>query len=100
MQFRETYQKVSQETDREVLERYGKVGLLVLDDFGTQNTSDWAFTMLYMLINRRYDDMSPTIITSNYSLEELADKLEDDRITSRLYEMCDVIHNTKQYRHT
>jgi DNA replication protein DnaC len=99
MQFRESFGKSTEETERGILERYGKVGLLVLDDFGTQMTTDWALTMLYMLINRRYDDMSPIIITSNYTLEELGDSLGDYRIPSRLHEMCDIIENKKQYRH-
>jgi DNA replication protein DnaC len=99
MEFRETFGKNAEETERQVLDRYSSVGLLVLDDLGTQITTDWSWQMLYILINRRYDDERPIIITSNYSLNELRDKTDDARIPSRLYEMCDVIENKENYRH-
>lgn len=98
LQFRATYDS-AEDTEQSLLDRLSKVGLLVLDDFGTQATSDWAYQMLYMLINRRYDNMLPVIITSNYDLQRLEDSLDDKRITSRLYEMCDIVENKKQYRH-
>jgi DNA replication protein DnaC len=99
LEFRATFGRDPVETESQVLERYASLGLLVLDDFGTQVTTDWSYQMLYMLVNRRYDDMKPMYITSNFSLTELADKMGDDRITSRLYEICDIIENKKQYRH-
>ena len=98
MQFRESY-KGDGETEREILDRLSKVGLLVLDDFGVQATTDWAYQMLYMVINRRYEDELPVIVTSNYDLAELANSMADDRITSRLYEMCDIVFTKTQYRH-
>jgi len=97
--FRSTFTGVSDESEQEILDRYSSVSLLVLDDLGAQKTTDWAYQMLYMVINRRYENMKPIIITSNYDLNELGNKMEDERIPSRLYEMCDVIEQTKQYRH-
>ncbi|MFQ5932379.1 MAG: ATP-binding protein, partial [Nitrospiraceae bacterium] len=38
--------------------------LLVLDDLGTQVTSEWAREKLYQLFNHRYNAKLPTVITS------------------------------------
>ncbi len=53
--------------------------LLILDDLGTENTTPWAREKLYQLINHRYNERLPTIITSNQE-----HKMIDERILSRL----------------
>jgi len=53
--------------------------LLVLDDFGTQNASGWAREKLFQILNYRYINKLPTIVTSNLELDEI-----EDRIRSRL----------------
>lgn len=53
--------------------------LLVLDDFGTQNASGWAQEKLFQIMNYRYINKVPTIVTSNLLLDEM-----DERIRSRL----------------
>lgn len=44
--------------------RYGSF-LLVLDDMGTENRTDWATEQLYRVLDSRYDLKVPTIITTN-----------------------------------
>lgn len=46
--------------------------LVVLDDLGREKPTEWVVDRLYVLINRRYNAMLPTIATSNYPLSELA----------------------------
>ena len=58
-----------------------EVSLLILDDLGTENTTSWAREKLYQLINHRYNEALPTVITSNLAPEAI-----DGRIFSR---MCD-----------
>ncbi|HEY5984142.1 MAG TPA: ATP-binding protein [Anaerolineales bacterium] len=53
--------------------------LLVLDDFGTQNASGWAQEKLFQIMNYRYINKLPTIVTSNLLLDEM-----DERVRSRL----------------
>ena len=100
LNFRDSFHTADGPSEKTLLDRYDDYDLLVLDDLGVQNTTDWSFQLLYMLINRRYDNMDPMIITSNYSLSELQEQMKDDRIPSRLYEICDVIEQKHQYRHT
>ena len=62
-------------------------GLLFLDDFGTEKPTEWALETLYTIIDKKYEDIIPMIITSNLGLEELG-TLMGDRISSRIIEMC------------
>lgn len=56
-------------------------GLLVLDDLGTEKSTDWASEAMYRILDSRYEMKLPTIITSNAQFETL-----DGRITSRFSE--------------
>ena len=67
--------------------------LLILDDIGTETATGWVLDQLYMLINKRYNEMKPVIFTSNLSIEDIG-KVLGDRIASRIVEMCDVIELT------
>lgn len=53
--------------------------LLILDDFGTQISTQWAKEKLYQLFNHRYTFRLPTVITTNNSLDEI-----DGRLASRM----------------
>lgn len=53
--------------------------LLVLDDLGTENATPWAREKLYQIINHRYMQQLPTVITSNVDQRKV-----DDRIMSRI----------------
>jgi DNA replication protein DnaC len=75
-------------TERDIINFYSSVYFLVLDDLGVEKVSDWVLQTLYLIINRRYEHMKKTIITSNCTLEELATRLNDDRIPSRIERMC------------
>lgn len=75
------------------------VDFLVLDDLGAQKNSDWVTEKLFMLINARYAEMLPTVITSNNYLEELEAIPGWQRIVDRLIEMCEFIEfHGKSYR--
>lgn len=53
--------------------------LLVLDDFGTQNATGWAQEKLFQIINYRYINHLPLVVTTNLALDEI-----EARIRSRL----------------
>jgi len=64
---------------------------LVIDDLGVEKLTDYAYSIIYELIDKRtLYNPEAFIITSNLSPVLLKDKL-DTRITSRIMEMCDII---------
>lgn len=84
--------------EKEIIDKYSIVPLLVLDDVGAEKVTEWSRQVFYTLIDRRYRMMKQTIITSNLSLDDIS-KAIDDRITSRLIEMGKVIElNGEDYR--
>ncbi len=46
-------------------------GLVVLDDLGRENTTDWTAEIVYALVNSRYERLLPTMVTSNRSKADL-----------------------------
>jgi DNA replication protein DnaC len=58
-----------------------RTDLLVIDDLGAEAKTDWASEQLYRLVNRRYDERRPLLVTSNCGLEQI-----ESRIASRLAE--------------
>jgi len=68
-------------------EEIRNAGLLVLDDFGTQNATGWAQEKLFQIINYRYINKLPLVITTNLELEEI-----EPRIRSRLQDPELVTH--------
>lgn len=64
---------------------------IVIDDLGSEKQSEWVQETFYLLINKLYENESPNlIITSNKSINEIAESL-GDRIASRLVEMCQIV---------
>ncbi len=57
--------------------------LLILDDLGTEFKNNYTVACLYNIINTRLSAKLPTIISTNFTLDELEDKY-DQRITSRI----------------
>lgn len=70
--------------------------LLVLDDFGTQNATGWAQEKLFQVVNYRYINKLPMVVTTNLSLDEI-----EARMRSRLADpdlVTDVRINAPDYR--
>lgn len=56
-----------------------RVPLLIIDDLGAEKGTDWTRERLFSLINARYGELSPTVVTTNVDLGQA-----DERIASRL----------------
>jgi DNA replication protein DnaC len=76
-----------------ILETVINTNLLLLDDLGTEKPSEWVLQTLNHLINSRYENLRPTIITSNFPLTVIGERL-DQRLASRIYGMGKVIEFT------
>lgn len=64
-----------EKSESQVLDVYKKVDLLIVDDLGKEQCSDWSMSTLYSIFNARYEDMKPTIITTNYNADSLIQAL-------------------------
>lgn len=70
--------------DPRAMDRTVAVDVLVLDDLGLERPSDWTFERLYAVVNRRWLERRPTIVTSNLSAGEL-ERSAGAPMWSRLY---------------
>lgn len=80
-----------------VLAHYSKCPVLVLDDLGKEQQTAWTVSRLYAIINARYANMLPTVITSNFKVSELAarmgacDESTAKAIASRIAGSCETV---------
>lgn len=81
------------ETQSEIMNALQLADLLVLDDAGAEKWSNWVETTLYSIVNSRYNNRLPIIVTSNLKLPELKEAV-GYRTFDRLIEVCPIIENT------
>lgn len=62
--------------------------VLILDDLGMHNFSQWTKNKLFTLINYRLNNQLPMIITTNLELEELKE-IVGERVISRIIAACE-----------
>lgn len=83
LNIRATYNKSGGKDEETVVDDLSSVPLLILDDLGSERPSEWVTTTLYTIIDSRYREMKPTIVTTNLSLSQIESQLHG-RIASRL----------------
>ena len=90
--FREVRKGGDAEWEEKVMRGYVQQKILILDDLGVSKDTEFALQVLYEIIDARYMNMAGgLIITSNLSLNDLSQKLGDDRIVSRIAGMCRLV---------
>jgi DNA replication protein DnaC len=92
---RETYSRWGREGETEILKSLGNADLLVIDDLGVEQSTDWSVTKIYNIIDSRYRNKLPLIVTTNHTLDDLKE-LYGERTYDRLIEMCTPIQNNGQ----
>lgn len=75
------------ENEAELIQKFTSVALLVLDDLGSEKISDWVKEILYRIIDERWLEQKPMIITTNLNLKELEERI-GERIVSRIAGAC------------
>lgn len=79
------------------LRRLCRVPLLLLDDLGTEKLSEWTEEATYRLVNERYNECLPLIITTNLPVRTSGGPSADlvtrlgDRLASRLAQTATVV---------
>jgi DNA replication protein DnaC len=94
-EIRNSYDERSQSAELEILRPVLAVDVLLLDDLGSQRTTEWVQDTVFHIINVRYNNKKPLLVTTNLSMEpektSAQETLQDRlgyRVVSRLYEMC------------
>ena len=94
-ELKNTYDVYNNISEMEIIKLYEKVDLLIIDDLGKEKPSEWGLEKLFTVINSRYENNLPVIITTNYDQNSLINRLNINgeietakSIISRLYEMC------------
>lgn len=86
----------------DIFQKLASVNLLILDDFGVQADSEWEKRTLYDLIDARYENQQPLLLTSNVIPDDWK-TLFNGRIYSRLLEMTkfiDMISDDYRFQHS
>ena len=96
-----TYKRGADETEDELIHKYSACNVLVLDDLGKGRSTDFAVNAFYQIIDRRTRNLLPTIVTSQYERDKLAewmarsvDPETAESLASRLAGHCERIHIT------
>lgn len=80
----------NKESEEEIIKKYLKPPLLVIDDIGKEKNSQYVNETTFKIINGRYGEEKPIIITSNLSLGQISN-IYGDGIASRISGMGIVI---------
>ena len=74
----------------DVIDRLCSYPLLIIDDFGIERETDYTLEQIYNIVDSRYRNQRPLIVTTNLALGELKDPQDvaHARIYDRLLEMC------------
>lgn len=97
LDIRGSFREGAKITEQELVEKYSVAPVLVLDDLGSEKSSEYAINTLYIIINHRDQELLPTIITSNLTLTEIEIKL-NARIASRISGLRNVKLTMPDYR--
>ena len=64
--------------------------LLIIDDLGTERSTDYALENVYNIIDSRYRCGKPLILTTNLDLQQMKEcqDIRYSRIYDRIFEMC------------
>ena len=90
----------ARETEADILDRYGRAGLLVIDEIGRGIAAAEEQYMLYQAINERYNRRRPTVLISNQSKKDFLEYV-GIAAADRLTESAQTVEFTgKSYRAT
>lgn len=82
---RATWKRDSEHSEEQVLDFFGSVALLILEEVGTGSGTDDERARVFQVINRRYEALLPTVIVTNLGMKELRAEM-GERVIDRLRE--------------
>ncbi|MCR6546339.1 ATP-binding protein [Dehalobacterium formicoaceticum] len=86
---RGTYQKQGEFSEADLMNAARNTEVLILDDLGAHNYSEWTQNKIFSLINYRMNHGLPCVITTNLTIEEMNEVI-GERTVSRIIEICKI----------
>lgn len=98
-----SYDATAHTAEREVIRPVLETEIVVIDDLGANRISEWVEDTINHLLNHRYNEKKPTLLTANLSQERMGgapgsrvtrptfEERLGGRVASRLYEMCRMV---------
>ena len=87
-EIRASYSGDSDISEIQVLRQARNMPVLILDDLGAHNYTEWTRNKIYSIINNRLNNNLATVINSNLHLGDI-ERFLGERTTSRIIELCD-----------
>lgn len=89
-EFNQIQRRDDDETREEKLRHVYETKRLIVDDLGAEKPSDWTNEILFKIFNRRYNDCSQTIVTSNIPPNKLKNHV-GDRVARRVLHDAEIV---------
>ncbi len=87
--------KTSNKSEKEYIELFSNIEMLVIDDLGTEKISNWALEKLYAIITNRNEKRLPFIITTSFNKDNLLERFDQfchselaKAMIAKLYRTC------------
>lgn len=77
-------------SELDVMNEFRGYKLLVMDEFGKRKGSDWEHLLIFELLNKRYGDLTDTMLISNQLTAEFMESIGDS-MASRMKEAGGII---------
>jgi len=94
-ELRATYSNKNETTEFDLLDIARTIPILILDDLGAHNYTEWSRNRIFTNLNYRMNEKLPTIITTNLNFNEIEQYL-GERTCSRLLQMCRIFRISTQ----
>ena len=80
----------NEESNEQYLDEIYNCDLLIIDDLGTELSTQFSNLVLYSILNKRVQSNKKMIISTNLDIDEFT-KIYSDRITSRIFGCFDIL---------
>ena len=92
-QVRAAFSKGADSSEADMIGRFCRPDLLVIDEFSEAGTSEWERRLFGLILDRRYGDMRSTFVISNGTPDDLR-RIIGERAIDRMRERGRIIHFT------
>lgn len=84
-------------SEADIIDKYADMDFLAIDDLGAEYLTDWVISTFYRIIDRRFREAVPTLITTNLSNDEMEARF-GARIASRISNYTRIQLQGKDFR--